>query len=134
MLTEQLKSAISQNIPLAEIGATIKSGISPEVACEAINRISPMMVAYPYPTSMGKSGGTIFIQLHPCKALRLGLELRREARVPNPGLAGYCWECDNCNVLEYKFMQFIENPQLSQPGQFDDGRWFDMTACEHWTE
>lgn len=121
-MPSRLDSLLAREVPLIELVAILKAGISDEVACEGINRSSEDVFAYPYGSPSKRAVHSVMVQVDPAAAARLGLIISRVLINPDVPEAGHKWECVGYGHLGEVIGQFADETALSQPGAYDDAQ------------
>jgi hypothetical protein len=119
---ERLDRLLSRGCPLVEFSCSLKSGISAEVACEAIHRLSESLAACPMGSPGEAWGRTINVQMDPHAAHSLGIVLSRVLINPEYPDAGYCWRSFGNGKLDEATEELVDQLGLSQPGGYDDAQ------------
>lgn len=119
---DRLNALLSRQVLLVEFSCTLRSGVSVEVACEAINRLSDDLVAYSNGLASERWGTSLTVQMDPNAAKSLGVVLNRVLLNPLDCTVGYRWECYGCGRLEDFVGSLIDRIDVSSPGSFDDAQ------------
>jgi hypothetical protein len=120
---DRLQCMLLRRCPLVEFGCSLNRGVSAEVVCEFIHRLSEALVAYPMaPPTEVVWGRSISIQMDPHAALSLGMVLSRVQLNPDQPAAGFKWSCLGYGKLDEALAGLVEGLSLSQPGAYDDAQ------------
>lgn len=119
---DRLRALLSRGVPLVEFACTLRKGVSGEVACEAVNRLSVDLIGYVQGNPGESWARSLIVQMDPRAAQSMGIALARVAHRPDDRSAGFVWECYDYGRLGALTESIVENILISNPGQFDDAQ------------
>ncbi len=118
----RLTELAGRGVPLVEVVCALMPGVSAEVACEVVNRLSNDLVAYSHGLSSRRFGRSMTVQMDPNAASRLGMVIARVPLNTENLTVGYKWECYCFGQLEALSGKIIDRIDVSLPGSFDDAQ------------
>jgi len=117
----RLRRLLARPVPLVELQGRVRDGISVQVACRGVNRVSADLVAIPYPFPE-PAQAVITVHADPSALLALGAELERVPIDASARETTWLWRTRCLGALSSVVGVVVEELGLSQPGAYDEGQ------------